>query len=202
MLFRSQTKKLILSISRDRVAEEIFNFLNFANKTFGGFISGKIIDSIIIGFICFGAMNVMGLPYPVLISTIIGVTNIIPFFGPFIGAIPSVVIIAIASPIQALYFLIMVVVLQQVDGNIIGPAILGNSTGLASFWVMFSIIVGGGLFGFIGMILGVPVFAIIYYYAGRIIKTKLSRKNLPVETWEYTSYRKLGVPKEAASYTY
>ena len=194
---KAQTKKIILSISRDKVADEIFNFLNFANRTFGGFISGKIIDSIIIGFICFGAMNVMGLPYPVLISTIIGVTNIIPFFGPFIGAIPSMVIIAITSPIQALYFLIMILVLQQIDGNIIGPAILGNSTGLASFWVMFAIIVGGGLFGFIGMILGVPVFAIIYYYIGRIIKKKLHNKNLPGETWDYTSYRKLGIPKDA-----
>ena len=193
---KAQLKKLIVSINNKKVSDEIFGFLSYANKTFGGFITGKIIDSIIIGFICFGVMKFMHLPYPILISTIIGVTNIIPFFGPFIGAIPSAIIIALVSPIKALYFIIMILILQQIDGNIIGPAILGNSIGLASFWVMFSIIMGGGLFGFIGMVLGVPVFAIIYYYVGRFIKKRLEKKNLPGETWDYTNYRKLGVKKE------
>ena len=118
----------------------------FTNRTFGGFINGKIIDSIIIGIICFILMKIFGFPYPILISAIIGITNVIPFFGPFIGAIPAAIIILLVSPIHALYFLILIFILQQVDGNIIGPAILGNTTGIASFWVLFSIVIGGGLF--------------------------------------------------------
>ncbi|MBQ1484540.1 MAG: AI-2E family transporter, partial [Eubacterium sp.] len=133
-------------------------------------------------------MSIFRLPYPLLISVIVGVTNIIPFFGPFIGAVPSALIILMVSPIQALYFLILVIILQQLDGNIIGPAILGNSTGLSSFWVLFSIVIFGGLFGPVGMIIGVPVFAVIYYYAGKWIRKRLRNKGLEDRTEEYEEY--------------
>jgi predicted PurR-regulated permease PerM len=127
----------------------------------------------------------MNIPDSLLVSVIIGVTNIIPVFGPFIGAIPSLVLVVIQSPWHALYLLIFIIVLQQVDGNIIGPKILGNSTGLSAFWVMFAILVGGGIFGFFGMLLGVPVFAMIYYIVGRLVDYGVRQKGLPVETGKY-----------------
>lgn len=194
--FKAQTKKLILATASEEKAKEIFEFGTFANKTFGGFINGKIIDSIIIGIICFVAMTILKLPLPTLISVIIGVTNIIPFFGPFIGAIPSTLILFLIDPIKALYFVIMVLILQQLDGNVIGPSILGESTGLASFWVMFAIIVGGGMFGFVGMIIGVPVFAIIYHYISKMIKRMLGKKDYPIDTKEYEDYSNYGIDKE------
>ncbi|MCR4668244.1 MAG: AI-2E family transporter [Clostridia bacterium] len=186
--FKAQIKKVITALFRRDTANEIFEFGNYAHHAFGGFITGKIIDSIIIGVICFIAMSIFRLPYPLLISVIVGVTNIIPFFGPFIGAVPSALIILMVSPIQALYFLILVIILQQLDGNIIGPAILGNSTGLSSFWVLFSIVIFGGLFGPVGMIIGVPVFAVIYYYAGKWIRKRLRNKGLEDRTEEYEEY--------------
>lgn len=194
--FKAQTKKFILATTKKETAEEIFSFGAFTNKTFGGFINGKIIDSIIIGVLCFIAMNVLKLPLPMLISVIIGLTNVIPFFGPFIGAIPATLIIFLISPKQAIYFLLMVLVLQQLDGNVIGPKILGGTTGIASFWVMFSIIVGGGLFGFIGMILSVPFFAVFYYYMSKYIKKRLAKKELVVETIEYEDFSKYNIDKE------
>ena len=143
--FSAQGKKLVLAVCKPQKAEKIFTFGKICNETFGGFINGKIIDSIIIGILCFIAMSALKLPMAILISVVVGVTNIIPFFGPFIGAIPSILILLIVEPIAALKFAIMVLVLQQLDGNVIGPKILGKTTKLASFWVMFAIIVGGGL---------------------------------------------------------
>ena len=195
-IFKAQSKKIILASTSPNVSKEIMDFAEFTNKTFGGFINGKIIDSIIIGIICFFAMWAIGLPYPVLISTIIGVTNIIPFFGPFIGALPCTFIIVLVSPLQALYFVLMIFILQQLDGNVIGPAILGGSTGLASFWVMFAIIVGGGIFGFIGMVIGVPVFAIIYYYVGRATRSRLKKKELPQATTDYINFDQYKIDKK------
>lgn len=194
--FQGQFKKVILAILPKEKAEAVFDFAKFTNRTFGGFINGKIIDSIIIGIICFILMEIFGFPYPILISAIIGITNVIPFFGPFIGAIPAAIIILLVSPIHALYFLILIFVLQQVDGNIIGPAILGNTTGIASFWVLFSIVIGGGLFGFIGMVLGVPVFAIIYYYFSRSINKRLEAKGLEFRTDSYEDLNKYKIDKE------
>jgi len=194
--FRAQFKMIISAFFSEKRATGIYDFFAFSNKTFGGFITGKLIDSLIIGVLCFVAMRIVGLPYPILISTIIGVTNIIPFFGPFIGAIPSIAIICIISPMQALYFLILVVILQQLDGNVIGPAILGNSLGIASFWVMFAIVVGGGLFGFLGMVIGVPIFAIIYYYLSRYVDKRLKEKELDAKTKDYLSYEKYGLEAE------
>lgn len=194
-VFRAQGRKMVLAIAGKSKAEEVFEFVQFTNKTFGDFISGKVIDSIIVGLICFVAMNIFKMPYPLLISTIVGVTNIIPFFGPFIGAIPSIGIIFLTEPIQALWFLILIVVLQQLDGNIIGPKIIGNSIGLGSFWVMFAIIIGGGLFGFIGMVLGVPVFAVIYYYLGKLVEKKLRKKAIPETTEDYIDYDRYAIDK-------
>ena len=194
--FQGQFKKVILATLPKEKAEAVFDFAKFTNRTFGGFINGKIIDSIIIGIICFILMKIFGFPYPILISAIIGITNVIPFFGPFIGAIPAAIIILLVSPMYSLYFLILIFILQQVDGNIIGPAILGNTTGIASFWVLFSIVIGGGLFGFIGMVLGVPVFAIIYYYFSRSIKKRLEAKGLEFRTYSYEDLNKYKIDKE------
>ncbi|MFQ9893199.1 MAG: AI-2E family transporter [Emergencia sp.] len=195
-LFKAQTKKLILATCTREKSDRIFEFAYFTNRTFGGFINGKLIDSLIIGILCFILMTIFGMPYTVLVSTIVGVTNIIPFFGPFIGAIPSAIIICFASPVQAIYFLILILALQQFDGNILGPKILGETTGLASFWVLFAILLGGGLFGFAGMVLGVPVFAVIYYYTSRHIEKRLERKHLPTETSEYEDFNKYDINRK------
>ena len=149
--FKAEIRKTIIAVFSHRHANEIFDFAAYSNRTFGGFINGKIIDSLIIGVICFVAMSILRMPYTILISTIVGLTNVIPFFGPFIGAIPSTVVIVLVDPVKALIFLVLIFLLQQFDGNILGPAVMGSKVGLASFWVMFAIIVGGGLFGFIGM---------------------------------------------------
>lgn len=183
--FKAQTKKLAFSLLKKREAAILIKEMAFINKTFSAFISGKIIDSLIIGTICFIGMHILGLPYVVLISVIVGVTNIIPFFGPFIGAIPSTIIMLTVDPIKALYFVIFILILQQLDGNVIGPKILGDSTGLPSFWVMFAIMVGGGMFGFVGMIVGIPAFAVIYTYVTRYVNHRLKSKGLPIETKVY-----------------
>ncbi|MBR5229301.1 MAG: AI-2E family transporter [Firmicutes bacterium] len=189
-IFVAQAKKVILALFKKERAEGILELGRLANETFGGFINGKIIDSIIIGIICFVAMTLLKLPLTMLISVVVGVTNIIPFFGPFIGAIPSIIILLLIDPVAALKFAVMVLALQQLDGNIIGPKILGKSTNLASFWVMFAIIVAGGLFGFVGMVLGVPVFAIVYTYIRRGINNKLAKKDLPTDTILYEDFSK------------
>lgn len=185
-IFKAQSRKLTYAIFKRENANVMIRETKFINKTFSAFISGKLIDSAIVGVICFVVMSLFDMPYVMLVSVIIAVTNIIPFFGPFIGAIPSIVIILTVSPIQALYFLIFVLILQQVDGNIIGPKILGDSTGLPSFWVMFAILIGGGLFGFVGMVIGIPIFAVIYVYFSRMVDSKLKKKNLPIDIDLYT----------------
>ena len=146
---------------------------------------GKILDSAIIGLLCFIGLTILNMPYTMLVSVIVGVTNVIPFFGPYIGAIPSTILIALEDPMKGVYFLIFILVLQQFDGNILGPKILGDSTGLASFWVLFSILLFGGLFGFAGMVLGVPVFAMFYSVVNRLVRYGLGKRKLPVETQEY-----------------
>ncbi|MCQ2445640.1 MAG: AI-2E family transporter, partial [Clostridia bacterium] len=152
---------------------------------FTGFVSGKVIDSLIIGIICFVGLTAMKMPYALLISVIVGVTNVIPFFGPIFGAIPSTLIVLLVDPLKALLLVIFVVILQQFDGNILGPRILGDSTGLPTFWVMFAIIVGGGLFGFVGMLISVPVFAVIYTLIREIINARLILRGLPSPTDRY-----------------
>ena len=195
-MFAAQTKKLVLAVFGEEKAKKVFEFGVITNSSFGGFISGKLIDSTIIGLLCFIFMTILGIPQAMLISVIIGVTNIIPFFGPFIGAIPSALLLLIISPIDALKFVILAFVLQQFDGNILGPKILGKSTKLASFWVMFAIIVGGGLFGILGMILGVPLFAVIYTYFARGVNRKLTKIDYPTDTAIYEDFSKFGIESE------
>jgi len=195
-MFQAQAKKLILAVFKKERAESIFELGRITNHTFGGFINGKIIDSIIIGILCFVVMNLLELPLPMLISVIVGITNVIPFFGPFIGAIPSIVLLLIIDPIAAVKFAVWVLILQQLDGNIIGPKILGDSTGLASFWVMFAIIVAGGLFGFVGMVVGVPCFAVLYTYVTRFVNGRLSKKGLTTDTAVYEEFTKYDIDKE------
>ncbi len=183
--FAAQAKKLTAAIFPKRAYESILRVSARTNKQVVNFLSGKIIDSVIIGFICFIAMTIMKLEYAVLISTIVGITNIIPFFGPFIGAVPSALLLLVSEPDQCLPFIIMVVALQQFDGNILGPQILGDSTGLSPFWIMFAIFVGGGLFGFPGMVLGVPLFAVIYELSSDLVAYLLEKKNMSPETQDY-----------------
>ena len=183
--FAAQGKKLVYSMFDTGYANAVIDDARSIHKIFSGFISGKLLDSLIIGMITFVALSIMNMPYTVMISVIVGVTNIIPFFGPFIGAIPSAVIIFTESPIKSLYFVIYIIIIQQIDGNIIGPKILGNSTGLPSFWVLFSILVGGGLFGFAGMLLGVPVFATICMFISEGVERSLRKRGLPEDTEKY-----------------
>lgn len=162
-------------------SDKVDNFLHYcgrANGIFVGFINGKLIDSAIIGVLCFILCTILRIPYSLLISVIVGVTNVIPFFGPFIGAIPSAMILLIVDPWAALRFVIMVILLQQFDGNILGPKILGDSTGISAIWVLVSIVVGGGLFGFVGMLLGVPTFAVIYMLMSEHIAARLKKKQI------------------------
>ena len=160
--FVQQGKMVLYSVVKPRWASLITEEVKYADKMFGGFINGKILDSAIIGVLCYIGCLIFKFPSALLVSVIIGVTNVIPFFGPFIGAIPATLLILIQNPIKALWFVLFVLVLQQLDGNIIGPKILGNTTGLSSFWVLFAILLFGGLWGFAGMIVGVPLFAVIY----------------------------------------
>lgn len=180
-------KKIVTSLFNSKHTTIILDLANRTNLTFGKFIGGKIVDSVIIGILTLIILAIFKMPYMVLISVIIGITNVIPFFGPFIGAIPSAIIILFVSPIQALWFLIIVLVIQQVDGNIIGPKILGDSIGISAFWILFAILVAGKLFGLIGMIIGVPMFAVIYSIIKDIIEARLRYKGLPVETSHYTN---------------
>lgn len=184
--FKGQCKKILYALFTPDQVNILLDVLHHSDRIFGGFISGKIIDSLIIGVLCFIALSIMKMPYTTLVSVIVGVTNIIPFFGPLIGAIPSAFLILLISPKQCLIFIIFIIILQQIDGNIIGPTILGDSTGLSSFWIIFSILIGGGLFGFVGMILGVPVFGVIYYIVARLVNHRLTKKKLPTSSETYS----------------
>ena len=183
--FAKQGKIIIHSIFKNPVADSIIQEISYADRTFTGFIVGKIIDSAIIGVLCYVFCFLSDMPNGILVSVIVGVTNVIPFFGPYIGAIPSLLIICIDSPSKALVFLVFILVLQQVDGNIIGPKILGDSTGLSSFWVLFAIMFFGGLYGLVGMIIGVPLFAIIYDIIKKLVVRGLRRNNCSYMLAEY-----------------
>ena len=175
--FGQQGKLILYSLVKPRWADLIMEEIRYADRMFGGFINGKILDSAIIGVLCYIACLIFKFPSALLVSVIIGVTNVIPFFGPFIGAIPATLLILIQNPIKALWFVLFVLVLQQVDGNIIGPKILGNTTGLSSFWVLFAILLFGGLWGFVGMIIGVPLFAVIYDVIKKLVFHGLNRND-------------------------
>ncbi len=173
--FAAQAKLLLNGIFSRYWSELIEEEVRYADRMFNGFLMGKLLDSAIIGVICFAGTTLMGIRSAALVSVIVGVTNIIPFFGPFIGAVPCALLLFLENPVHCIYFLIFVVVLQQLDGNVIGPKILGNSTGLSSFWVLFSILLFGGLWGIVGMIVGVPLFAVIYDIIRRMTYFGLNR---------------------------
>lgn len=178
--FGNQFKKLTYALFSREMANRLLEVSAISSKMFNRFIVGKTIDSFIIGILCFVGMTIFGWPYALLISVIIGITNMIPVFGPFIGAVPSLFILFIVNPMYTIWFALFILVLQQIDGNIIGPKILGDSMGLPSLWIMFAIIVGGGFFGILGMFLGVPVFAIIYVVVKELVNNKLKDKNIQV----------------------
>ena len=183
----ARAKRLCYCVFGVEWAEKIRSAIRFTDRTFMGFINGKLLDSAIIGLICYVVCAILKMPYALLVSVIIGVTNIIPFFGPLIGAIPSAFIILLVDPLKALIFVIFIIILQQVDGNIIGPKILGSSIGINGFWVMFSIILGAGLFSFWGMLLGVPVFVVIYTGITILVERKLKKRSLPVDPDDYAN---------------
>ena len=181
----SQAKKIVYAVAGVKIGNEIVTEARYIKNMFEKFIVGKIIDSIIIGIINYVFMAIIHMPYALLISVVVGVTNVIPFFGPFIGAIPSIILLLLISPVTALQFAVWILILQQVDGNIIGPKILGQTTGLPSFWVLFSILLFGGLFGIVGMIIAVPTWAIIYRTISRLSEHFLKKKGLEPDSKHY-----------------
>ncbi|MBQ9375838.1 MAG: AI-2E family transporter, partial [Ruminococcus sp.] len=183
----AQLKKIMFACLKKSTCGKVFRFGNQANKVFSGFIIGKIIDSLIIGIICFIVLTIVNMPYNILISVLIGVTNIIPFFGPFIGAIPSALLILIVEPKKLIVLLIIILLIQQFDGNILGPKIIGDSIGIPPIWVMISLFIGGGMFGFLGMLISVPTFALIYSLIRTGVDNKLKKKKLPRGTDYYKS---------------
>lgn len=192
-VFRRQAKMLIhavfpykedLEAGREQAADWVIREIHILNTYLGGFIKGKLVDSLIIGLICMVFTGIVEMPYAVLVSVVIGVTNIIPFFGPFIGAIPTAILILMVSPLQCVYFIIFILILQQFDGNILGPKILGDTTHLSSFWVLFAILLFGGLFGIVGMVIGVPVFAFFYQLIREWVRDRLEKQKLKEEAEE------------------
>ena len=185
--FLGQAKLVLYSVVKKSWADRIAGEMSYANHMFQGFIGGQMLDSLLVGLICYGFVLVTGVRNAMLIAVIVGLTNLIPFFGPFIGATPSVLLILMESPIKAVWFLIFIIVLQQFDGNIMAPRILGGSTGLSSFWVLFSILLFGGLWGFVGIILAVPLFAVIYDLLRKLIFRGLHRNGCDDMLTRYNS---------------
>lgn len=183
--FVGQGKKIVYALFNKRHAKMILDTMRKSNEIFGGFISGKLLDSLIIGVLCFVGLSAMHMPYVALVSVIVGVTNIIPFFGPYIGMIPSTILVMLVDFKKGVIVLLFIIILQQLDGNVIGPKILGKSTGLSAFWVVFSVMFFGKLWGIVGMLIGVPLFGVIYYMLDTFVSYQLKRRALPVETEEY-----------------
>ena len=181
--FARQGVLIIRSILKPRWAEMFLDEIAFVDRMFGGFIDGKIVDSMIIGVLCYIGCLIFKFPNALLISAFVGITNVIPFFGPFIGAIPSTLLILIEDPIKALWFVLFILALQQLDGNVIGPKILGDRTGLSSFWVLFTIILFGGMWGIVGMVVGVPLFAVIYDTVKKLVRRGLINKG-QLQVWD------------------
>ncbi len=188
-LFFAQGKKIVYAFLPDQTADVVVSTLRDGGQKIGGFIAGKVLDSLIIGVMCFVGMMIMDIPYALLVSVVVGVTNIIPYFGPFIGAIPSILFILTANPVKAVWFAIFILALQQFDGNILGPRILGESTGLSAVWVIFAILFFGKHLGLVGMVFGVPIFAIIYALLKGLVQYCLWKKGKPLDTREYASDR-------------
>ena len=172
-MLMNQIKKMTYSYVPQKYLGKVLRIVDICNNKVGKFLYGKIIDSTIIGFLCFIVLKIVGIDYAVLLSVFVGVTNIIPFFGPIIGAIPGVILLLMIDPLEALIFMLIIILIQQLDGNVIGPKILGDQLGISGFWIMFSVLVGGGLFGFIGLLLSVPIFAVIYMLMGEKVNDRL-----------------------------
>lgn len=189
--FLSLSRKVAYAILSKSKANKVIEIVNKSNYTFGKFLSGKLLDSFIVGIATFVSLTIFDMPYAILIAVIIGVTNIIPFFGPFIGTVPSFLIILIVSPIQAFWFLVIILVIQQIEGNLVVPRILGKSMGISAFWILFAIMVAGKFFGIAGMILGVPMFAVVYSLIKELIEGRLKEKGLKVETEDYMKDREI-----------
>ena len=186
--FLAQAKKLCYAALGQKKGGYVCNVCTFANRVFGGFIGGKIIDSLIIGVLCFIGLRILDMPYTLLISIIVGVTNVIPFFGPYLGAIPSALLLLVIDPMKCLYFIIFILILQQLDGNVIGPWILGDATGLDSIWVVVSLLIFGNLFGILGMVIAVPLFAVIYKIVTELVNFLLKKRELSTATSDYTNW--------------
>ena len=195
-MFMAQSRRMLYSALKKKYADRFLDLLGETNVVFGEFISGKLLDSLIVGAITFLVLFLLNIPYAVLISVLIGVTNIIPFFGQYIGIIPSAFLVFLADPMKGWLFLIVIIVIMQVDGNVIGPIILGDSIGLGSFWILFSILVFGSLFGLLGMICAVPVFAILFRLVKRWSASRLRKKQLPVDTKHYWNGKPQVIPVE------
>lgn len=187
--FKAQAKKLLYTIFDSERVNVIIDNIRYTDRVFLDFFVGKLIDSLIIGIICFVFMLLFKMPYALLIAIIVGVTNIIPYFGPFIGAVPCVVLIFVVDPSKVIGFIIFITILQQIDGNIIGPKILGSKTGLSSFWVLLSLLIFGGLFGIVGMIIGVPILSILYSFINGLVKKRLNKKHLPLDSKDYENLK-------------
>ena len=183
--FCALSKKITYALFPKKVAEKTMEITHRSNSTFGKFLVGKILDSTIIGILTFIILAICKMPYAILISVIVGITNIIPFFGPFIGAIPSFIIILFVSPVKALWFLVIILIIQQLDGNVIGPKILGDSIGISAFWILFSILVAGKFLGLVGMIIGGPLFAVVYSLIKEVVEGNLKKKGMNTETEDY-----------------
>ncbi len=196
--FKGQIKKILYALFDEKKVQSILDNTKNTDKVFADFFNAKLIDSLIVGVICFIGMIIFKMPYATMISVIVGVTNIIPYFGPYIGAIPSALIILLVDPGMVIWFLLFIFVLQQFDGSILGPKILGSKTGLSSFWVLFALLVFGSIFGVLGMILGVPIFSIIYSYVNNLLKKRLEKKNLPVDSKDYMDVKKVKKRKKKA----
>ena len=177
--------KLLYGVLPEEQAKFAMRGFRRMDHIFSGFVRGKLLDSLIIGILCFLGCSVLSLPYTPLVSVVVGVTNVIPFFGPFLGAIPCALLILLVSPLKCLYFVLFIFLLQQLDGNIIGPKILGDSTGISSLWVIVAILVGGGFGGVLGMFLGVPVFACLQVLVRWLLNARLEKRHMPLEAWKY-----------------
>jgi predicted PurR-regulated permease PerM len=183
--FCTQGKMIVYSFFPLTAANKIMEEFRYIHSVFGRFITGKILDSVIIGLMCFVSLKIMNMPYVLLVSVIVGCTNVIPFFGPFIGAVPAAFLILLVSPVKCLYFIIFIILLQMFDGYILGPRILGGSTGVSSFWILFSILLFGGLFGFVGMLIAVPTFAVIYKLFTELVVWHLKLRHLSGDITDY-----------------
>ncbi len=192
-LFAAQLKKMLYSIASPKYGNAVVKNLREIHRTFGGFLSGKIIDSLIIMCIFFVILTVFNFPYAVLCSVFMGIFNIIPVFGPIIGAVPCALLVLLEDPLYCLYFIAVVIVVQQLDGNVIGPLVLGESTGLSSFWIIFALLLGQSIFGFVGLIIGIPLFAVIYSIVRARVGAKLKTKGLPDDS---NVYRKVAYVDE------